>query len=192
VVTIGSDMLAIGPIIFILLGGSIFIAVSYYLGRAILRPLVEFEVTGAHVQFRITDMSVLLAQFMVLGTIVIGQDTHGDPVEKVAMLAPVWGLLAWWWWMGVRRLSRAGVTDNRKRAAILGIAVPFAFGNYFLLLLLIPLAERISGVEKSSLFSILFLALLIFSLYMVFSGCRKMAEWAVAPVKDEPHEQNAD
>lgn len=174
-------------LLFILPGLAVFIAVSYYMGRAILRPLVECELPGAHVQFRITDMYVLLAQFMLLGTIVIGQDVGGDPVEKIAVLVPVWAILGWWWWMGVRRLSCAGVNDNRKRAAILGLAVPFAFGNYFLLLLLIPLGQRMSGsVDNNPIFSILFLAILLLSLYMVFSGCRRLAEWAVGSAKDGP------
>jgi hypothetical protein len=165
---------------------ALFMAISYYLGRAILRPLVESEVPGAHVQFRITDIYVLIAQFMVFGTIMVGQNVAGDQSEKLLALIPIWAILSWWWWMGVRRLSRAGITDNRRRAVILGLAVPFAFGNYFLLLLLIPLASRMDGsAESNPVFSSLFLALLLLSLYMVFSGCRKMAEWAVASVKDK-------
>ena len=147
--------------------------VSYYLGRVLLRPLVEKD-GPPRFQFLITDIYALIAQFMLAGTILTGDSTGSERNDRIAMMIGVWVVLAWWWWLGVRRLSRAGVFHAWRRVVFLIVAVPFAFGNFFFLLLPVALNPRGENTNM------LFLITLMLVFFMVFSGCRKLALWAMA------------
>ena len=124
-------------------------------------------------QFLITDMYVLMLQLMLMGSAIFAHATESDREQHLLVLFPTWAIQGWWWWLGVRRLSRARVASRLRRAVFLGVAVPFAFGNFFLLAVLIPLYAGSSS--SGSGFVVLAAFLLI--LFMVFVGCRQLAEW---------------
>ena len=167
-------MIFLGILIVLPIVLPIFLLVSYYLGRLLLRPLAEQSPAPPRVQFLITDMYALIAQLMLIGSLIFGGSESGVRDKRLLVMFGAWAVLGWWWWLGVRRLSRAGIFHAWRRAVFLAIAVPFAFGNFFLLVLLIPFAE------DSSALKIRFLGLLLVILFMSFSGCRRLAEWAAA------------
>ena len=173
-------------VIGIVIGTAIFSFVSYYLGRAIFQPLVSARPAKARrTQFLITDIYVLIAQLMAMGALLAGDGIDSDHPEKLVSMLLSWLLLGWWWWMGVGHLSRAEIMGSWPRAVILGAAVPFAFGNFLLLFMLIPVTQRMPILDTHSFLLLLFTALFLLILFMLFSGCKKLLSWAIASARKD-------
>ena len=172
------------------MGVVIFCPVSYFLGRAILNPLKESRaqpVSGT--QFRITDFYVLLLQLGGAGLLVMGKGKESDQDQNLLILIVSWATLIFWWWLGIRRLSHAGILDVQARAVVLGLAVPFAYGNFLLPALCCALVA--DGMFDSEVFfKLVFVTSFLLVLFMVFSGCRSLVLWAIersapGPAKEE-------
>lgn len=167
---------------------------GYLLGNLILWPLRKHDTGGNRpVQFRIADFYLLLAQMMISGAAYHGAYGDRDAYTRLAVAGMAWLLLAFWWWRGIRLLSRVGLARNPYRSVTLGFTVPLAYGGptlfLFFLYLLAYAKDQLFGAygEAVPLWALpLMLPLAIFrSSYgiflialMSFVAGPRLARWA--------------
>jgi len=165
-------------------------ALGLPIGRWLLRPVG----LGANARLappKRGDFAVLVGQ-LVLGTLVLAFDslqvTPTELLERVVVLSV---LVITWWSLGVWWLSRAQVDDTLRRAAMLAVGVPVAYG--WLIALLGPTSP------ESLLLGLSFLLLLFLSLHSavlvvpvaamtagaLVVGSRRLVRWVVNPERKD-------
>ena len=174
-----------GMIFLLVFWVAILCSASYFIGRAIFRPLKKTRTAPATgTQFQITDFYVLLLQLGTVGLLVVGKEHRSGQLVRLVSLIVYWLFLIWWWWLGIRILSHAGVKQVRVRAVILGVAVPFAFGGCFLPLPLIDFArDDLTSLEPLHFYLTLTLFLALVPM-LALLGSRRLVLWAITTLPD--------
>lgn len=164
-------------------------AVSTLLGRLPLAPLRLARLDPLpQIQYLMTDVYVLLAQEMVVGLFinVFQPSSYGAERFRITQAMMITPLLAWWWWLGIKWLSQAGIKSTIRRAEVLILAIPAAFGGPLLIVpvaiklyfsYLKPQVEYIPPTEGTLLSKGIPWALalmVVFLFYMFFFGCNSI------------------
>lgn len=119
-----------------LAAAALILILAHGIGFVLLHPLRKRNSQfPGNTQFQVLDYYTLLVE-QALATFLIAwpllhQAEH--PRLSVGALL-VLALLAFWWFIGIRLLSRGKVTDTFKRTVALGVLVPTAFGGTLILL----------------------------------------------------------
>jgi hypothetical protein len=128
------------------------LGLSYVCGHLSSAPLRRLGDSVPFVtQFFIVDFFVLLGQFMVSGLLVLGPAEGGGDPRKLLMLYALWLLMAGWWWLGIRTLSRARLTSYRVRIFFLAVIVPISYGLPVFFFLAIFAVRIMSGPDIATL-----------------------------------------
>jgi hypothetical protein len=167
-----------------------FLAITTFrFGRLSLRPLYDARLSPSPpTQFMLTDIYALLGQVMFAGLLLrtFQGDGYGADRFKPIWAAIITSLLVFWWIVGVRWLSQAGVQHAMRRLEVLAIAVPAAFGGplaFLFLMIFVFIADGpqirnpnvpLTVAEHFRMWTLIGGVLVIF--YMYFSGCAKIAE----------------
>ena len=175
---------------------------SFMFGRLPLKLLVDARRNPAlPTQFMLTDIYALLGQVMFTGLLIskLQGDGNGTDRFKLTQAALVTPLLVFWWSIGVRWLSQAGVQHVLRRLEVLLVAIPSAFGGplAFLVILIalftkndVEIHNPNDPVTLSERFRVCMLlsgALAI--LYMYFGGCTGLVERALRSRDEKNLEQ---
>ena len=180
-----------------------FVAItSFRFGRLPLKPLYDArQIPPPPTQFMLTDFYALLGQIMFAGLLLRAIQGDVDTVNRFTLIQTsiITPLLVFWWVIGVRWLSQAGVRDALLRLEVLLIAVPPAFGGPLALLLIMISAfngPRILGptdpaaqAEHVRVLILLGSAAVIF--YMYLSGCEKIASRSLRSRKERISNNNS-
>jgi len=165
---------------------------SFMFGRLPLKPLLDAHRNPLRpTQFLLTDIYALLVQVMIAGFLItkLQGDENGADRFKLTQAALITPLLVFWWFIGVRWLSRAGVQKVLRRLEVLLVAVPFAFGGplAFLIIMIVLFTQNdaqirnpndpVTLAERFRVWMLLSATLAI--LYMYFSGCAQLVERAL-------------
>ena len=159
---------------------------SFRFGRLSLRPLYDARLSPSPpTQFMLSDIYALLGQVMFAGVLLRTIQGGADGIDQFTLIqaAIVTPLLVFWWIVGVRWLSQAGVRNALRRLEVLVIAVPSAFGGplaFLLIMISVFNGPRILGPNDPAaqaaqvrVWMLLGGGVAIF--YMYFIGCAKIA-----------------
>ena len=128
------------------------LGLSYVCGHLSTAPLRRLGGSAPRTtQFFIMDFLVLLGQFMVAGLLILGPTEEGRDPRKLFVLYALWLLMTGWWWLGIRTLSRAGLTHSRIRMLFLAVIVPISYGLPVLAFVVIFAVRIMSGPEEATL-----------------------------------------
>ena len=110
----------------------LFLALLSVLGSTLIGLLAFGPISNARERpfakttFSLMDLYVVIGQIALVNIVL---SVGGSEARKVIGALTVSVALAAWWWMGVRWLEMAWVTNRRRRAVFLGIACPIGFGG---------------------------------------------------------------
>lgn len=162
-------MILFGPIL--LFGILAYIAIATLaLVRGMLSPLADIASIHSErkMQFFISDFYAIVFQLALVSGAFTAFDFESK-VQTLPALFCVWALFALLWLIGIRMLSRAGVTKAWPRLLMLCVAVPLAHLGSFIASGL-GLAFLISNPK--------FLPLVAVSLILLYVTCNRISEWA--------------
>ncbi len=145
-----------------------FLAASFVFSQSIFRPLRERTPTHASTRYRITELLILTSQLAFIGLLTFEPFPEEGVVPEVAGLTVLWVLVGWWWWLGVRLLSRAGVEGNFRRAIFLLFVVPCTYGWSLVAVCFNPIMLILAFLPA------LLAGLLLFFLLRI---CQKVVTW---------------
>lgn len=182
----GPDLIAIA----IFLVGLVF---SFFAVPWMMKPLHAVKQDPpAKAQFSISEIFALIVPLMIAATIIFQPFNPQYPGydSDVPIMATVTVLGAGYWWRGVRALSRAGVTDSRRRLSYLGVINPLAYGGLiFLFCAPIVFTWVGHGLVGASILAALLLGAPFYAAacVIVFRLFRHAANWLVRtrPVEEE-------
>jgi hypothetical protein len=182
----GPDLIAVA----IFLVGLVF---SFFAVPWMMKPLhAAKEDPPPKAQFSISEIFALIVPLMIAATIIFQPFNPQYPGydSDVPIMAAVTVQGAIYWWLGVRALSHAGVTDSRRRLFHLALINPIAYsGSIFLVCaptVFIWIGHELVGA--SILAAILIMAPFYFACcVIVLRLSRHAANWLVKtrPVEEE-------
>lgn len=165
--------------------------ISWALGHLYFAPLNEpTALFKTDTRFRISDLIVLAVHLQIVVGIAVSL-TNRDAVGMTVTFITIFGtLIAFWWFTGIRMLSRAGVTYTWHRWIFLGLIMPLGYLSTLQLVasfLTIPLSLGLliqASVDAHLLDALVATTVLLLSLTsigMIYGSrtfCRQMVERA--------------
>jgi len=179
--------------------GAFFVLVSYLLSLFIFGPLhAEATSNRPPMRFRLADIIVLLAQLQIAAGVLFAAarlwGASGAGIRIVAAIA-IWSLLTFWWWTGVRMLSKARIERGTDRILFLSVAAPLGYVTALSILLTPILAVLALGTLYWSVLSASFreaviLIALILSTLAIYA-CAFCIRWYCGRLVERAHDDLA-
>ena len=167
------------------------LAISWAIGHLYFAPLNEpSTLFTADTRFRISDLIVLAVHLQLVVGIAVSLTDRSAIGFTVTFITIFATLIAFWWFTGIRMLSRAGVTYTWHRWIFLGVIMPLGYLSTLQLVasfLTIPLSLGLliqasaDANLRDALIAATVLGCSLSSIGMVYGSrtyCRKMVERA--------------